>query len=186
MSWPEWIAPAFSLLGGLAGGLFGTYVSKRGEIRAVHKELGKVIKQNEAITEATEKIKVQTATSAWARDVRKEAAFEALKSLATVDGKLTNLVAHLGPNAQAGAPLIEAESAFQGAYQDYVRAIIIPSVVCGREIANGFISIQNLFMTIVDAGMKGNIDQMLQGMQALVLQTTVVGELVRRDLGIEL
>jgi hypothetical protein len=54
---PTWLFPALTALGGLLGGLVGGYFSKRGEIRAIHRELDKVVEQNKEITKATEQIK---------------------------------------------------------------------------------------------------------------------------------
>jgi hypothetical protein len=87
MAAPSLLLPLLSFAGGLAGGVFGGYISKRGEIRAVHAELTTVVAQNVAITTATEQIKSQTSTAAvfkqqkWS--AKKDAIIEAVKELGT-------------------------------------------------------------------------------------------------------
>lgn len=93
MDAPSWLLPSLSLLGGILGGLFGGYWSKRGEIRAVHAELGKLVEQNKAITVATEEIKASMSTEAWRRDIKKDACYGLLRQLQPIGRAMSKLAA---------------------------------------------------------------------------------------------
>lgn len=75
MDYVSLLAP---LAGGAIGGVFGTYFSKRGEIRAIHRDLDRVVEQNKALTKAAEDIKSEISKEARAWEIKKDAAFEAL------------------------------------------------------------------------------------------------------------
>jgi hypothetical protein len=125
------LVPLLSFVGGLAGGIFGGYISKRGEIRAVHAELTKVIEQNKAITTVTEQIKAGISTAAWTRQLRKEACYEMLKQIPTMSEALALLVARCigGPSQDTNA-----EVNFALSYKKYLESEIIVSTVCGKNL----------------------------------------------------
>jgi hypothetical protein len=62
-----WLFPLLNLLGGVAGGIVGGFLSKRGEIAAIQSQIGTVLSQNERIVESTERIKRQLTEETWAK-----------------------------------------------------------------------------------------------------------------------
>jgi len=88
-----WIAPALTVGASFLGGLFGGYISKRGEIHAVHKELDKVVVQTTATTKAAEEIKAKISdevlTRQRNRDVKRGVIFELAKELSALQFNVT-------------------------------------------------------------------------------------------------
>jgi hypothetical protein len=67
-----WIVPLLSFLGGAGGGIFGGYLSKRGEIAAISRKLDEVVRQNNRIVEESEEIKTRLSERSWARQRKLE------------------------------------------------------------------------------------------------------------------
>jgi hypothetical protein len=127
MSIQSWLSPLVSFIGALAGGIFGGYISKRGEIRAVHAELAKVVQQNREITKATEEIKASISSEAWKRDLKKEACYDLLRQLKPLADALAKLLAaHKQHNPEF---IQEAQIEFATAYGRYMDAQIILEMV---------------------------------------------------------
>lgn len=90
-----WVSPVLALLGGLAGGVFGSYFSKRGEIRGIHRELDRVIEQNTAITAATEEIKAKISNEQREWQFKKEIVKELCLQLPTLQKHSTQVILHM-------------------------------------------------------------------------------------------
>jgi hypothetical protein len=78
-----WLITTF--LSALFGSAFGGYFGKRGEIHALHEDINKVIRQNEAITTANETIKDELTNRSWDRqrqwEMRRDAVLAVVQSL---------------------------------------------------------------------------------------------------------
>jgi hypothetical protein len=189
MPLPSLLVPLLSLLGGVVGGLLGTYISKRGEIRAVHAELEKVVEQNRAITKATEEIKAQTSKTAWTRDVRKEVTFKVLESLAVVDASVTTLLSVCTGNsvfAPEDPRRQQLEAEFKSAYENYTKARMLAKVVCGDDVNDAFARIQNALMAVAASSLRGDFREIFQAFGELATEISGIGSLIRRDIGIEM
>jgi len=72
-----------TLLGGVAGGIVGGFLSKRGEIAAIQSQIGTVLSQNERIVESTERIKRQLTEETWAKqrhwELKRDTAIEIMR-----------------------------------------------------------------------------------------------------------
>jgi Zn-dependent metalloprotease len=189
MTFAIWIAPLITFLGGLFGGIFGTYLSKRGEIRAIHKELTKVVEQNKAITAATEEIKARISTSVWTRQVRKETAFDALKSLARLDAAVSgvlsqhNLVYGEFTANQETRSAVLAE--FKTAHESLSSTKILVDVACGSELGTAFDVFQAHSLGIIERAIAGDWDDMSARLTMSSQYAKTIGALVRQSVGIE-
>lgn len=184
-----WISPTLTLLAGLVGGFFGSYVSKRGEIRAIHRELGKVVEQNAAITKVTEEIKASISTKAWARDIRKEAAFEALKALAKVDSDLSMFLAtHIKRDGEfiIESPMrTDASNQFQADYDVFVRAYLLASVACGQDIIEEMGRIRIQIMDVVSDILAEKLAGIGNKTSTLTVRIMLLVQHMRNDLGLD-
>lgn len=54
-----------SLLGSFGGAWLGAYFKKKGENYATHEDLGKLVKQMEAVTTATKQIEAKISDEVW-------------------------------------------------------------------------------------------------------------------------
>lgn len=86
-----WILPVLSLAGGLLGGIFGSFFAKRGEIAAIHSQLGKVVHQNEQIVNSTEKIKDEIYGRQRLWELKVAAAHDVMKTIGAIHHTLIRL-----------------------------------------------------------------------------------------------
>ena len=77
-----------TLVAAFIGFYLGSYLKKKGENLATHEDITKLVDQASAVTTATKEIEAKISDEVWARqrkwEVRRDAVFEALKELATV------------------------------------------------------------------------------------------------------
>jgi hypothetical protein len=169
---------------------FKGYGSKKGENLATHEDIQMLVKQVEAVTKAAKEIEATISTKAWARDVRKETVFEVLARLATVDACVTSLVAfyneHAGHAHTEDLAQQSLHSKFEIAYAEYVKARMLAGVVCGREVREALVRIQKALRAIVSSCMEEMVVAATRALDDLIEEITLLGELVRKDLGIEL
>jgi hypothetical protein len=187
-----WIVPVLTVGASFLGGLFGGYISKRGEIHAVHKELDKVVAQTTAITKATEEIKDTLLTKAWARDIRKEVSFEAIKTMGKLNDRVTDfMVSHRMKDGEFLTDTLRRRKAandFDAIHDDLLGIQMLVAVVCSNDVSE---AIGELLKHSLDLAMdlsKGRLGedeaQVKRGKEFGVLRVHV-GEMVRKDLGID-
>ena len=78
-----WLFPTLAALGGLAGGIFGSFFSKRGEIAAIQSQINTIVSQNERLVKSTEEIKSDISQRDWSKqrhwDMQREVAVEIMR-----------------------------------------------------------------------------------------------------------
>src|SRR5580704_7544878 len=160
-----WVVPALTVGAGFVGGLFGTYVSKRGEIHAVHRELEKVVAQNTAITKATEEIRAKISdevlTRQRHRDLKREAVFDALKYLSYLGSDLEKYIVinNINPDHEKSAELFEQ---MESARRDFANARNIAMIFCAPELVLRFTDIESLMVTANVRALEGEYDAAME------------------------
>lgn len=89
------VAGAFIVLASGFGGFIGAYLKRKGENLASKEDIGDLVKQVSAVTEATKKIEAEISGELWNRqkrwELKREVLFEATKKLADVEDGLLSL-----------------------------------------------------------------------------------------------
>jgi hypothetical protein len=182
----SWIFPALAVVGSFVGALFGSHISKRGGIRAIHAELDKVVKQNEAITRATEQIKQELSKEAWIRDVKKTVAFDIVRALMRVNNTLTEMEKPLLTDTLTPDKAIALSKDFHNATWEAKATYVNAAIVCGKPI-------RGAIETSVKPALKTIAYDLMQGVTGATLRAHFVDyqkavqelvELLRADLGI--
>src|SRR5215469_17399814 len=88
-----WLLTTF--VSALLGSAFGGYLGKRGEIRAVHEDLNRVIAQNEAITRVNEIIKDRLTSQTWDRQRQWEMKRDAIMAVVPALGRARDALMYL-------------------------------------------------------------------------------------------
>ena len=188
----SFLAPALSFVGGLVGGLFAGYFSKRGEIRAVHTELEKVVEQNSKITAATEEIKASISTKVWAREIfvwrRSSMRLRILQNLMFLI--TTVLSAHMvnedGQFKLLEATRSEAQDKFQAGYDALAEVDMILGVACGIEVRQCFREYRETSIMLAKAALEGRFEDAIRHMNVTVEKADAVRQIVRRSLEMDL
>lgn len=84
-----------TFLSALLGSVFGAYFGKKGEIKALHSDLNKVIEQNEAITKANETIKNRLTNQTWDRQRQWEMKRDAILAVVPPLGRARDALMYL-------------------------------------------------------------------------------------------
>jgi len=65
-----WLFPAITAASGIAGGIFGSFLSKRGEIAAIKSQINTVVDQNERLVKSSEEIRSEISQRDWSKQQR--------------------------------------------------------------------------------------------------------------------
>src|SRR5258708_597017 len=88
-----WLLVTFG--GAFCGSWVGAYLKKKGENYATHEDLGKLVKQMEAVTKVTEAIKTEISEQVWNRqrqwELRRDVLLEAAKGLGACHESIAQL-----------------------------------------------------------------------------------------------
>jgi hypothetical protein len=186
---PAWLFPTLSLLGGLIGGVLGSFFSKRGEIRAIQRDLHLVLEQNRAMTQVQEEIRARISTDMWARqrkwEVKREVIFEALKELGSLQTVATVLVTTYRLTT-GQERLSEIDKTRKAAKDDFMQAMValrrwrvLTYVVCGDEARIKFAEVQKIASLVGSSALdeSGNVE-----IGALNNVVNELVEIIRREL----
>ena len=127
------LSSLLTLLAGLFGGYLGAYMAKKGENKAIHEDIEKLVDQVKAVTTTTEEIKSSISTEAWKRDLKKEACYELLKQLEPLSAVLAQLLA---AHQQQDDPefVRQTQIEFAKAYGRYMNAQIVVEMVGSEHL----------------------------------------------------
>ena len=86
---------ALTTIGAWFAAYFGAYFSKKGENRAIHEDIDKLVDQVRAVTQTTKEIEAKISNEVWDRqkqwELKREVLFEATKRLAELNDGLLAL-----------------------------------------------------------------------------------------------
>jgi cytosine/adenosine deaminase-related metal-dependent hydrolase len=175
----QWTNSLLTLLVGLfIGGFLKSYMSKKGENLATKEDIAE-------LTRITKEIEHTVSTKAWARDVRKETAFEALGALAEMHSRLMGFIVMPDAADLSKANVRDALAQFQNSYDDVVRKSLLVSVVCGPTVDKNMAEIMERMMHIADDRMSGDKEASMKTCLSLTLELSQLARVIREDLGIE-
>jgi hypothetical protein len=90
-----YIAWGLSTVIGILLGYLAGYAKKKGENKAMHEDIEKVVEQMSAVTQATKAIEAKISSDVWDRqkrwELKREVLFDATKNVAVIFDRLKNL-----------------------------------------------------------------------------------------------
>src|SRR5262249_31736232 len=132
-----------ALMGSFLGSFLNSYLRTKGQNLATHEDIGKLLDQVSAVTTTTKEIEAKISSEVWDRqkhwELRRDAVFDALKSMGHVEDALTAFHAICQTdevsNSEPSPERIEKRTAayknFNGAANDLDRAGLMVALVCG-------------------------------------------------------
>ena len=173
-----------TLVGGFVG-FFSAYLNKKGENLAMHEDIRK-------LTAATKEIEAKISNEVWDRqkrwELRKDAAFEAVKELASVQRSLKMLLsAHtiLGSDPQEESQIAAQRDVLEKHYETattFLRVKMLATIACGKEVSDEFDRLENLATLIVNRATGGDITSAYDKFSEFVKGTYQLARMIRDDL----
>src|SRR5579863_4588638 len=84
-----------TLIAAFVGSFLAGYLKKKGENLATHEDINKLVTQVAAVTEATQSIEARISNEVWGRqrqwEMKRDALFEAVRAIGTMDDALITL-----------------------------------------------------------------------------------------------
>jgi hypothetical protein len=180
----QWILWALSIVCALfIGGFLKSYMAKKGENRAIREDIAE-------LTRLTKEIEHTVSTKAWARQIRKEATFDAIKSLARVDAAVSSVLSQ--HNLVMGEFKADKETRdatlaeFKIAYESLFAAKLLVEVACGNALAMAFDVFRVHSLNMVDKAIARDWDDIEANIEMSGHYVREIGVLVRESIGIEL
>ena len=174
-----------------AGAYLGSYLKKKGENLATHEDIGELVNQMAAVTEATKTIEAKISNEMWSRqqrwEVQKSALLDSLKELASSEALLFAMVhafsAKDHETDEGKERRREANENFSEAINAFWRTQLATEIVCGRKIADQLEKIDRLFAIVRNKARQGAFgevwDTHFTDIQAAKRE---LGELIRKEL----
>jgi hypothetical protein len=141
-----------SLIGGWIGSFLAAYLKKKGENLATHEDIGKLVEQMKAITEATKTIESEISDKSWDRqrlwELKRDSVFTVIQALGKADETLhfvsVAILAQRDLEAPDGlqAATLEAWGKFYTAIDDFDQKRALALIVCGKEMNDALIALR--------------------------------------------
>lgn len=179
------------------GAFIGSYARKKGENLATHEDVDKLVQQMSAVTQATKEIEAKISNDLWERqrkwDVKREALFETIKTLGTVQDALRTVYSTLQARAQSGNPDMphwldrqnEALEKWNRATIAYEAVKPLPALVCGKEVQEALANLDAVIAAIASQLFAGNPDFFVKSMALLVDKAKECNAAIRRELRVD-
>jgi hypothetical protein len=153
-----------TLIGAFAGSYLGAYMKKKGENRAIHEDINKLVDQVRAVTAATKQIEAEISSGVWDKqkrwEMKRDVLFETTKRIAALYDAVSQLQVVLRTQS-ADAALkastvgqqmkIEENKTYFARKAALKESQFFVEVTCGKEIANAINAFDSL-VTRVAAG----------------------------------
>lgn len=153
-----------TLIGAFAGSYLGAYMKKKGENRAIHEDINKLVDQVSAVTAATKQIEADVSSSVWDKqkrwEMKRDVLFETTKRVAALYNALSQLQVVLrtqSANADLKSSTVGQQMKIDEHNEYFARKAALKEsqffveVTCGREIADAINAFDSL-VTRVAAG----------------------------------
>jgi hypothetical protein len=184
-----------TLVGAFVGSYLAGYLKKKGENLATHEDIGKLVEQMKAVTQATKEIEATISDKAWSRqrqwEMKRDAIFSVMDALGRADETLHTLPSIIQNEKKFGDPF-KAVQVIQKAWDVFNREIdnfdfkrSLALIVCGKEMNDTLFVLKHELRSIASKIADG--DSTAYDNQAPKLQPYFAKAfaLARRELGIE-
>ena len=189
---------ALSALAGLFGGYLGAYMAQKGENKAIHEDIEKLVDQVKAVTQATKEIEAQISSDLWNRqrklEVKKEALFRSTKDLSALHDSLSSLSSAYKAAHESGAPntpewLVMKKQALESYHKASVtfsESQLVSELVCDLEVRRTMTQIGWLLQTIADdIASNNNFARFTNSLAEIRKDMEAARVAMRKELGID-
>jgi hypothetical protein len=170
------------LLALFVGGFLKSYMSKKGENLATREDIAE-------LTRLTKEIEHTVSTKSWTREIRKEAAFDALKSLARVEAAVSSVLSQhnlvMGEFTADKKTRDAVLAEFKTAHESLSSTRILVEVACGTEVGTAFGVFQSHSLGMVEKAIARKWDDVEARLAMSAQYVRTIGALVRKSIGIE-
>jgi hypothetical protein len=186
-----------TLVAAFIGSFLGGYLKKKGENLATHEDIDKLVAEMKAVTQATKEIEARISNEVWERqkrwEVKREAIFEAMKNLATIDDEMMKLNTVFQAARQSGNPReipwvkqkSEAANVWTQASATFERTKLMVLMVCGKEVQKEFGAVSLTIRAIVDGILRDNAEIYAQSLPKLLSEEANLSSAIRKELRID-
>jgi hypothetical protein len=153
------------------GAYLGSYLKKKGENLATHEDVGKLVAQVAAVTETTKQIEAKISHDVWDRqrkwEMKRDALFEALKDIGSMETCLNNYISTFDAAQQApserqlawGDRKLEAIEQHDKCIASFTRTMILATLVCGEEVRDKFGRVNSVIFRMFDLANNGKTQE---------------------------
>jgi hypothetical protein len=185
-----------TLVSAFVGSYLASYLSQKGENRATHEDIDKLVDQVKAVTQATKQIETKLSSDLWDRqkrwELKREVLFEATKKLAEVEDALSaydtmqRVECAEQKEDQAGWAGIKHERMMRWskASSEFDEMRLFVRIVCGKDATEAFEALARLVNQIA-AQAKTDPEIYRKSYPELIKTEWAVRAAVRKELGIE-
>jgi hypothetical protein len=184
-----------TFVAGGAGAYLGSYLKKKGENLATHEDIDKLVNQVAAVTQTTKEIEAKISNDVGERqkrgEAKKDAMFETMKELATVQFTLSNYLATVTATAGGEIPdherklRLDAHDAYMLAKVSFMRASMIGTVGCGKTVRDASDKVELLIAHVAAKITQGDVPGAWEKQTDLIRGVNAMARIMRADLGIE-
>lgn len=177
-----------------AGAYLGSYLKKKGENLATHEDIGKLVDQMKAVTQATKEIEAKISNEVWSRqkrwEVQQAALLESLKELASSEAFLWSLVHAYGAmdgETEQGIQLRkDASEKYMTAINAFWRTQLATAIVCGKNISDALEKVDRLMAMVRNKAIQGNaVDIWGKWFEEVQVAKRELGSAIRKELQFE-
>ena len=188
------IAWALTTLGSaFLGSYLASYLKKKGENLATHEDLGKLVKQMEAVTTATKEIEAKISDQVWNRqrqwELRRDALLAAAKALGGCHQAITDLaVAYKvgGDNPGLMQNQIDRQSQWNAVQTEFATSTrLLVNLVAGKECRRAFSEFGSLTSDIVRKMVAGDVDAFKKSEKEFRTSYIAACSALRKELGVD-
>jgi hypothetical protein len=175
----------------VGGAYYGSYLKKRGEDDATHRNLDRLVEQMSTVTQATKAIEAKISIALWSRqqrwEVQKSALLDSLKELASSEALLWALVwVFSGKDSKADEGKQhrkEANEKYFAAINDFWRTKLAMEIVCGKKIGEQFQKIDRLLAIVAKKARQGDFGEIwATQFEEIQAAKNELGDLIRKEL----
>ena len=161
-----WAVPILAVVVSLLVGYLKGYTKKRGENKAMHDDLGKLVDQVRAVTTTAKEIEAQISGGLWDKqrrwELRRDVIFDAMKRLGATDDALRNLDTVYRTARENGADEIywvrarlDAKKKLFNVSTEFDESRSLISLVCADEVRAACDNVA-VFMGTISVGITQN------------------------------
>ena len=182
-----------ALVSGWVGFYLGAYLKKKGENKAIHEDISKLVDQVRAVTQTTKEIEAKISSDVWNQqkqwEMKREVLFDAAKRIVELDNGLVALDSLLRMEDPDGDQWAEARHKVTTGWLDTVKRFdetrLLVGITCSHETS---VALNGLSLFVTKLGAKlANKDSNAyqQSGTALAKGLQLARIAIRKELGID-
>lgn len=181
------------------GGFLAGYLKKKGENLATHEDIGKVLEEVRATTQATKEIEAKISSAVWDRqkrwELKREVLFKTADKIATAKTALTALFASYTTekNAKEKDPAYEADvyrtdklirvaRKWNEAAEGLDWATLLVDLACGKEVKNSLMNFAFFTRTLAEKIKDGQPEAFRSSLKEYVEKLDAVSAAMRKEI----